>query len=184
MRYGITTIKRVAVKVNHDLNQGAGAVYPRFAGTRGGMLSESLYGRFWHGACDAALGPGPGRHPACPPALRPAARRPLSLWLNASTSPADIAARAGNSVHVLQTVYAHCADGRDEIVSQQIERALRAGRGSENLSLSVTASGSPDRCLHPEPVRYMSVNGPHPPARRTASRPRASARHIRRCPGG
>jgi hypothetical protein len=31
MCYGITTIKRVAVKVNHDLNQGAGAVYPRFA---------------------------------------------------------------------------------------------------------------------------------------------------------
>jgi integrase len=69
-----------------------------FRGTRGGILSESLYGRTWHAARAAALGPdlaatGLVRRPYD---LRHAA---LSLWLNASTSPAEVAALAGNSVH-------------------------------------------------------------------------------------
>jgi len=46
-----------------------------FRGDRGGMLSESVYGRAWHAARRAALGPGPGRHRARPPPLQPAARR-------------------------------------------------------------------------------------------------------------
>ena len=36
-----------------------------FRGTRGGMPSESVYGRAWHAARQAALGP--GRHRARPP---------------------------------------------------------------------------------------------------------------------
>jgi hypothetical protein len=48
----------------------------------------------------------------------------LSLWLNATGAPAEVAARAGNSVHVLQDVYAHCTDGREDLISQQIEDAL------------------------------------------------------------
>ncbi len=56
-----------------------------FRGTRGGMLSESLYGRTWHTARSAALGPaladtGLARRPYD---LRHAA---LSLWLNASAA--------------------------------------------------------------------------------------------------
>ena len=54
-----------------------------FRGARGGMLSESVYGRAWHAARLAALGPGL--------AATPLARRPydlrhaaLSLWLNAT----------------------------------------------------------------------------------------------------
>jgi len=89
----------------------------------------------------------------------------------------EIAARAGNSVHVLQTVYAHCVDGHSEIVSQQIEHALCP----QDPSLPVTASGSPDRRFHRGPVRYMSVNGPQPAARRTASRSQATAGCIRGC---
>ncbi|HTQ91991.1 MAG TPA: tyrosine-type recombinase/integrase, partial [Streptosporangiaceae bacterium] len=67
-----------------------------FCGTRGGMLSESVYGRAWHAARQAALGPDL--------AATALARRPydlrhaaLSLWLNASGEPAEVAARAGNS---------------------------------------------------------------------------------------
>jgi integrase len=76
------------------------------------MLSESVYGRVWHAAREIALGP--------ELAATPLARRPydlrhaaLSLWLNATSAPAEVAARAGNSVHVLQDVYSHCIDGRD-----------------------------------------------------------------------
>jgi integrase len=96
-----------------------------FRGTRGGILSESVYGRAWHTARDAALGPDL--------AMTPLARRPydlrhaaLSLWLNASNAPAHVAARAGNSVSVLHDVYTHCISDRDAVINRQIERALSA----------------------------------------------------------
>ena len=50
---------------------------------------------------------------------RALARRPydlrhaaLSLWLNASGAPAEVAARAGTSARVLHEVYLHCTDGQ------------------------------------------------------------------------
>jgi integrase len=65
-----------------------------FPGTRGGMLSESVYGRTWHAARYTALGPELAATAlARPYDLRHAA---LSLWLNATGAPAEIAARAGN----------------------------------------------------------------------------------------
>ena len=48
----------------------------------------------------------------------------LSLWLNATGAPGEIAARAGNSVRMLQHVYRHCIDGREDLIGQQIEGAL------------------------------------------------------------
>lgn len=101
-----------------------------FWGTRGGPLSESLYGRAWHAARTLALGPelaasGLARRHYD---LRHAA---LSLWLNSGGDTAQIAARAGHSVAVLLTVYSHCIHGRDDLLNQQISRALEppAGRG-------------------------------------------------------
>ena len=99
-------------------------------GTRGGPLSESVYGRAWHAARTLALGPelaasGLARRPYD---LRHAA---LSLWLNAGGDPAQIAARAGHSVAVLLTVYSHCIHGHDDLLNQQIDHVLEppAGRG-------------------------------------------------------
>jgi hypothetical protein len=46
------------------------------------------------------------------------------LWLSVIGAPAEVAARAGNSVHVLQDRYAHCIDGRQDVVSRQIDDAL------------------------------------------------------------
>ena len=93
------------------------------------FLSESTYGRIWHAAREIALGP--------QLAATSLARRPydlrhaaLSLWLNATGAPAEVAARAGNSVHVLQDVYAHCTDGREDLISQQIEDALDPDSGT------------------------------------------------------
>ena len=101
-----------------------------FRGTRGGPLSESVYGRAWHAARTLALGPelaasGLARRPYD---LRHAA---LSLWLNAGGDPAQVAARAGHSVAVLLTVYSHCIHGHDDLLNQQISQVLEppAGRG-------------------------------------------------------
>jgi integrase len=77
-----------------------------FRGARGGPLSESLYGRIWHQARAAAIPGLAGTWPARRPYdLRHAA---LSLWLASGGPPAEIAARAGHSVRVLLTIYAHC----------------------------------------------------------------------------
>lgn len=123
-----------------------------FRGARGGMLSESLYGRTWHTARAAALGPdlAAGLLARRPYDLRHAA---LSLWLTSTGSPAEVAARAGNSPRVLYATYVHCIHGHHQIASQQIERALDTGGPLP----FVTASGSADRCRHPDPVRHLSV---------------------------
>ena len=80
----------------------------------------------------AAPGTPPARSPSGPElAASGLARRPydlrhaaLSLWLNAGGDPAQIAARAGNSVTVPLTVYSHCIHGHDDLLNQQIGRAL------------------------------------------------------------
>ena len=130
-----------------------------FRGARGGILSESTYGRIWHAAREIALGP--------QLAATSLARRPydlrhaaLSLWLNATGAPAEVAARAGNSVHVLQDVYAHCTNGREDLISQQIEDALDPDSGTPHVSECVTASGYTHRWHRPDAVRHMSVNDP------------------------
>jgi hypothetical protein len=95
-----------------------------FRGARGGPLSESLYGRVWHQARAAAMPEdGTGAQPVRRPYdLRHAA---LSLWLASGAPPAEVAARAGHSVRVLLTIYAHGIPGCDQIASQHIEQALR-----------------------------------------------------------
>jgi integrase len=128
-----------------------------FRGARGGILSESVYGRVWHTARDIAFGP-----ELADTAL---ARRPydlrhaaLSLWLHSTGAPAEVAARVGNSARVVQDVYAHCIDGRDEVISRQIEDALDPDSSTRHRSRCVTASSLTDRSSCPDPVRHMSVN--------------------------
>ena len=142
-----------------------------FPGARGGMLSESVYGRAWHAARQAALGPDL--------AATALARRPydlrhaaLSLWLNASGAPAEVAARAGTSARVLHEVYLHCTDGQDDTVSQRIEDALDAGTGITHSSPHTRASGYPHRRHHPETLSAMcSRTGPRPRVQPTATGP-------------
>ena len=138
-----------------------------FRGARGGMLSESVYGRAWHAARQAALGPDL--------AATALARRPydlrhaaMSLWLNASGTPAEVAARAGNSARVLHEVYLHCTDGQEDAVSQRIEDALNAGTGIAHASPRAKASGYPHRRHRPRPCP-LSVREP---ARSPAHSPR------------
>jgi integrase len=121
-----------------------------FRGARGGMLSESVYGRAWHAARHAALSP--------ELAATALARRPydlrhaaLSLWLNATGAPAEVAARAGNSPRVLHEVYLHCIDSKEDLVSQRIEGALDADLGSRRPSPCGKASGYTHRRHHPRP---------------------------------
>jgi integrase len=107
-----------------------------FRGARGGMLSESVYGRAWHAARLAVLSP--------ELAATALARRPydlrhaaLSLWLNATGAPAEVAARAGTSARVLLEVYLHCTDSQEDHASQRIEDALDAGTGRSRPPLCV-----------------------------------------------
>jgi integrase len=118
----------VAMLRTHVMAYGTAPDGRLFRGTRGGPLSGSLYGRAWRLARTLALGPelaasGLARRPYD---LRHAA---LSLWLNAGGDPAQIAARAGNSVAVLLTVYTHCIHGHDDLLNQQIGRVLGPPEG-------------------------------------------------------
>jgi hypothetical protein len=81
----------------------------------------------------------------------------LSLWLNAGGDPAQIAARAWNSVTVLLTDYTHCIHGHDDLLNQQIggvlgppdERGPRPSVKSQRFvptaRLGGKTSGSADR---------------------------------------
>jgi hypothetical protein len=120
----------VAMLRTHHAAYGTAPDGRLFRGTRGGPLSESLYGRAWHAARTLALGPelAASRLVRRPYDLRHAA---LSLWLNSGGDPAQIAARAGHSVAVLLTVYSHCIHGRNDLLEQRIDQVLEppAGRG-------------------------------------------------------
>ena len=52
------------------------------------------------------------------------------LW-----STREIAARAGNCVRVLQHVYTHCIDGREDLISQQIEDAIDPDSSTHHIGL-------------------------------------------------
>jgi len=65
--------------------------------------------------------------------------------------------------HVLQDVYAHCTDGREDLISQQIEDALDPDSGTPHVSQCVTASGYTHRWHRPDAGRHMSVNDPSDP---------------------
>ena len=126
----------------HHAVYGSAPDGPLFRGTRGGPLSESVYGRAWHSARALALAPevaasGLARRPYD---LRHAA---LSLWLNAGGNPAQIAARAGNSVAVLLTVYSHCIHGHDDLLNQQIGHVLKPSSGSGPCPSVETAVTTP-----------------------------------------
>jgi hypothetical protein len=122
----------------------------------------------------------------------------LSLWSNASGTPAEVTARAGNGARVLHEVYLHCTDGQDDTVSQRIEGALNAGTGITHSSPHAKASGYTHRRHHPIPCP-LSVRKPVPvpptahgrrarPARNTACRHPMSLsfpqlrQHLRRYP--
>lgn len=94
----------------------------------------------------------------------------LSLWLNAGAAPAQIAQRAGHSITMLLAVYTHCIDGQDDITNRQIERALCP----TTPAYCPKASGSANRRYRPNPVRHMSVPGPHSRARTVECQPRAT----------
>ncbi len=135
-----------------------------FRGARGGMLSESAYGRAWHAARQAALGPALAATALArrPYDLRPAA---LSLWLNASGAPAEVAARAGNSARVLQRSSCTAptarttpsASGSKTHSTQAPASRIRYQPGQRTVIRTVGTTQ--------DPVRYMYVDLPaDPPA--------------------
>jgi integrase len=171
----------VAMLCHHLGDHGTTTDGRLFRGARGGMLSESVYGRIWHAARRAALGPDL--------AATALARRPydlrhaaLSLWLNATGAPAEVAARAGNSARVLHEVYLHCTDGQEDTVSQRIEDALGAYASVASSSQCAKASGYTNRRHHPRPCP-LSVREPAPgPAHSPRPPDPASPQHRTQAP--
>jgi hypothetical protein len=109
----------------------------------------------------------------------------LSLWLNAGGDPAQIAARARNSVAVLLTVYTHCIHDHDDLLNQQIGRVLGPpeGRGPcpsvKKPAVVPTArlGGKTSGCnnaMSADAVRHASVTSPPgPPTAHKSRRPQA-----------
>ena len=151
-----------------------------FRGAPGGILSECTYGRIWHAAREIALGP---QLAATSQARRPYDLRhaALSLWLNATGAPAEVAARTDTSVHMLQDAYAHCTDGREDLISQQTEDALDPDSGTPARitmrdSKRLYAPLAPARRCPP----YVRERPRAAPAWPTAFRPRIAVRPRRR----
>lgn len=95
-----------------------------FRGSRGGLLSESVYGRVWQQAREKAL---TSAQTGSPLAGRPYDLRHsgVTLALNAGVPAPEVARRAGHSVEVLLRVYAGCIDGQDQLWNGRIDDALR-----------------------------------------------------------
>jgi integrase len=91
--------------------------------TADGDLSDSVYGRVWAGAREAALTAGEASSPLArrPYDLRHAA---VSTWLNAGVPPTQVAEWAGHSVAVLLRVDAKCLAGQEEAARRRVGQAL------------------------------------------------------------
>ena len=113
-------------------------------------------------------------------APRPEEAAALSLWLNASGTPAEVAARAGHSARVLHDVYVHCTDGQEDTVSQRIEDALIAGTGITHSSPRAKASGYPHRRHRPRPRCPLYVRAQGHLRCRSCGQPRTGTYRGRR----
>ncbi|TDB96748.1 tyrosine-type recombinase/integrase [Actinomadura sp. 7K534] len=96
-----------------------------FRSQRGNRLAPVSYESVWRRARERVL---TAAQLATPLAKRPYDLRHacLSLWLNGGVPAANVAARAGHSVAMLQSTYAHCIDGDEEIMNRRIDAALGA----------------------------------------------------------
>lgn len=107
---------------------GAAADRRLFRGARGGLLSESTYGRVWQQVRETVLTPA---QVASPLAARPYDLRHsgVTLGLNAGVPAPEVTRRAGHGVAVLPRVYAGCIDGHDHLWNARIDEALRDEAG-------------------------------------------------------
>ncbi|MFF8874777.1 hypothetical protein [Streptomyces massasporeus] len=95
-----------------------------FFSEKGSVVPSSTYNRVWQEAPLLALLPAAATSPLVsrPYDLRHSA---LSTWLNAVSTPPEVAKRAGNSVEVPLTRYAKYLDGRQELANRRIKDLLR-----------------------------------------------------------
>ncbi|MFI0454007.1 tyrosine-type recombinase/integrase [Actinomadura sp. 6N118] len=123
---------------------GAGDGGLLFRSQRGNRLAPVSYESVWRRARAHALTPA---QLATPLAERPYDLRHacLSLWLRSGVSEIEVAARAGHSVAMLQSTYAHCIDGDRDLMNKRIEAGL--GSPGQGLTEHTEQAGawSPDR---------------------------------------
>jgi hypothetical protein len=120
---------------------------------RGGLIQDSASSAVWADAPAAALTSG---QLASPLARRPYDLRHagVSLALNAGVPATEVARRAGHSVTVLLSIYAHCIDGQVDAANKRITGAL----GSD-----YTCDGQGHDASHPDGLRPGMVDARAPP---------------------
>lgn len=121
-----TAVVRLVVILRAHVDEFGAAEDGRlFRSQRGNHLAPVSYESVWRRAREHVL---TAAQFATPLAQRPYDLRHacLSLWLNGGVPAANVAARAGDSVAMLQSTYAHCIDGDDEIMNRRIDTALGA----------------------------------------------------------
>jgi integrase len=109
----------------HLNRQGTAADGRLFRTARGGLIQDSAYTKVWQAARAAAL---TDVQQASPLAARPYGLRhgAVSLWLNSGVAATEVARRAGHSVAVLLTIYAH---GQSAQANGRIVASLAAAGG-------------------------------------------------------
>ncbi|WP_338676719.1 site-specific integrase [Streptomyces sp. SCSIO 30461] len=97
-----------------------------FPGEKGGMLAGSVFRRVWANAREEIL----SKHEFKSPVgkrVYDLRHTCLTMWLNSGIPPAEVAEWAGNSVLVLQSIYARCIVG-------QKDDYLKRAEGVQDLS--------------------------------------------------
>jgi hypothetical protein len=120
------------------------------------------------------------RHRARPAPQRPAARRLVAV-AECRRRPAQIAARAGQSVSVLLTIYSRCISGQDHLLNQQIDHVLAPPArpcpwpsvGNRRLRRPCDRRGRRPPCVRGFPAR--PAHSPQTTAARNERRPTHSS---------
>lgn len=120
-----------------------------FTNERGGLVGSSTYYRVWAEARTYAF---PPDKVASKLAARPYDLRHggVSLGLNGTADPTDVAERAGHSVETLLRVYAKCIDGRRDANNKLIEDRLNEGAAKPDEPPAARKTGDVRRRRKPK----------------------------------
>jgi integrase len=111
----LVVILREIIK-EYDLKE-AGLLFP---GERGGMLAGSVFRRVWSKAREEILSEHEFKSPTGK-RVYDLRHTCLTTWMNGGIPHSEVAEWAGNSVQVLQTIYARCIIGQRELYLQRAE---------------------------------------------------------------
>lgn len=138
-----------------------------FTNERGGLCVSSTYYLVWTEARTYSVRPDRMKSKL---AVRPYDRRhgEVSLGLNGTADPTDVAERAGHSVETLLRVYAKCIDGwrdaNNKLVAERLNEAVTPAEKSERPAKDKKEEQGQWTRLTPLTYTNTTARGPHEPA--------------------